>query len=487
MFSETVSDARPAGLSGQAVSSLFQAVTGLRNHRAVVAMLGCMFLGVLVAGMLMAMTGTLGVLAPLLAFVVWVVAIGTGVNAAGLLQMDHARGISPRSTADALVYGLMCIPKLIVLALAFIAVLIAVFVVVALLLLMTKIPFLGPLLFVVVFPASVVVVGVTVVGLLLCLVLSLPAIWQGANITRALAQTMAIVRSRLVEAVLLLLVLSFLGFAVGLIVWVVLFAGLLPTIGMSMSIVGFGGGGGFGMESLMGLSRGGGHAVAGAIGIALLGAIVFSLVGQVYLLGLSLVYLRVTEGLDLTASEEALRAGLDQARRRTAELGERARQAAQRDSPAAGAADTAPGAGAVGAAAAGAAAAGAVGTAAAATTAGSIAPATYGSPPAFAAAPTPAFDAAASDPYRLRAGEQTTLPPSGLAAPANADIALPFDDGSLAPPAPPGPSEWTPLPQTTAAPLPEAAPLPAATTCPQCLSSVAPDDTFCGVCGYRLK
>ena len=121
------------------------------------------------------------------------VAIGTGVNAAGLLQMDHARGISPRSTADALVYGLMCIPKLIVLGLVFLAVEIAVFLVIAMLLFICKIPFLGPLLFVVVFPLSVVVAGVTIVGLFLCMVLSLPAIWQGASITRALAQTLAIV------------------------------------------------------------------------------------------------------------------------------------------------------------------------------------------------------------------------------------------------------------------------------------------------------
>jgi hypothetical protein len=121
MSSETWSDAPPTGLSGHAVSSLLQAVTGLRNVRAVVAMLGCTFAGVLVAGLLFAMAPTLGFLAGLLAAVVWVVAIGTGVNAAGLLQMDHARGISPRSTADALVYGLMCIPKLIVLALAFFA------------------------------------------------------------------------------------------------------------------------------------------------------------------------------------------------------------------------------------------------------------------------------------------------------------------------------------------------------------------------------
>jgi len=438
MSSDTVSDA-PPGLSGQAFTSLFQAVAGLRNGRAVVAMLGCTFVGVLVSGLFLATTPMLGFLAGLLAFLAWIVAIGTGVNAAGLLQMDHARGISPRSTADALAYGLMCIPKLIVLGLAFLAVEVAVFVVIALLLVICKIPVLGPLLFVVVFPLSVVVAGVTIVGLLLCMLLSLPAIWQGASITRALAQTLAIVRSRLVESVLLLVLLGFITFAVGLIVFGVLAAGLVPTVGMSVSIVGFSG---LGMESLMAMSQGGAHAVAGAIGGALLWAVAASLVGQVYLLGLSLVYLRVTEGLDLSASEESLRAAFDDARRRTVELGEKARQATmQRDGNAAGAA---------------------VGSQAAPL---STPPAAAFAPPATPPA-TPATPST-TDLYHLGAAEQTTLAPSGRS-----------------------PSEGTPLPsQADAAPPAPGATPPAAasTSCPQCLAPVAPEDAFCGVCGYRLK
>ena len=467
MSSETLSDAPPAGLSGDALSSLLQAVTGLRNRRAVVAMLACTFVGVLVAGLLFAMTPTLGFLAGLLAAIVWVVAIGTGLNAAGLLQMDHARGISPRSTADALVYGLMCIPKLIVLALAFFAVEVAVFLVIAILLLICKIPVLGPLLFTVVFPLSVVIAGVTIVGLFICLVLSLPAIWQGASISRALAQTLAIVRGRLVEAVLLLVLVGFIGFAVGFVVFGVLAAGLMPTLGMSLSIVGFGG---LGMESIAAMSHGGGgHAIAGVIGGALLWAIAASLVGQVYLLGLSIVYLRVTEGLDLTSAEESFRATLDEAKRRTAELGEKARQATQRGGGEAPAAAAASGA--------------AAGAAAGATAA----------PAAFAATPSPALDVGTSDPFRHH-GEQTTMPTARASDP---DIALPFDDlPGVTEPTTGVQSDWTPLPpQTTvpappppsAAPLPAPSPLPPATTCPQCLSTVAADDTFCGVCGYRLK
>jgi len=468
MSSDIASEAPPAGLSGHAFSSLFQAVTGLRNRRALVAMLGCMFVGVIVGGLLVAMTGSLGMFASLLAALVWVVAIGTGVNAAGLLQMDHARGISPRSTADALVYGLMCIPKLIVLGLVFLAVEIAVFIVIAVLLFICKIPFLGPLLFVLVFPLSVVVAGVTIVGLFLCMVLSLPAIWQGASITRALAQTFAIVRSRLLEAVLLLIFVGFLCFAVAMIIFGVLGFGLVPTLGMSMSIVGFGG---FGMESMMAMPQGGGggagHAIAGAIGGALLWAVAASLVGQVYLLGLSLVYLRVTEGLDLTASEAALRATFDDARRRTVELGEKARQATQRDSGGAGAAS---------------------GAAMASGAAAATAP-VYNPPPAYSPPPQSASRGAGDEPTTIASPRDV---PTG-----DPDIELPFDEP--APPAPSAPSApavpsyaappaWTPPPAApSVAPLPAAAPLPAPTTCAQCLSPVSRDDVFCGVCGYRLK
>ncbi len=451
----------PAGLSGQAFASLFQAVHGLRNRAAVVAMLGCTFVGVIVAALLMSMAGSLGFVAPVLAFIVWFVAIGTGVNGAGLLQMDDARGISPRSLADALVHGLMCIPKLIVLGLALFAVEIAVFIGLALLLVICKIPFLGPLLFVVVFPLSVVVAGMTVTGLFICLVLSLPAIWQGAGITRALAQTLAIVKSRLLETVLLLFFLGFLCFAVGMIIFGVLGAGLLPTMGMSMSIVGFGG---LGMESMMAMSHGvGGHALAGAIGALLLWAIAASLVGQVYLLGLSLVYLRVTEGLDLSASEATLRATFDDAKRRTAELGEKARQATSRDA--------------------------ALAAAAASSFAAPAAP-VHNPPPAFVAAPPPVAEPPAVAPLPVATHDDVTILPSPRTegpSGGGADIALPFDEPAAAPPSPSysSPPAWKAPPAPAS--LPAAAPLPAATTCPQCLSAISLDDVFCGVCGYRLK
>ncbi len=464
--------ALPAGMSANAFSSLFQAVNGLRNRRALVALIACTVGGVLLAGLLLAMSGVLGMIASVLAFFVYAVAVGTGVNAAGLLQMDHARGISPRSTVDALVYGLMCIPKLIVLGIALFVVELAVFLVIALVLVVCKIPFLGPLLFAVAFPVSVVVAGITIFGLFLCMVLSLPAIWQGATIMRALSQTLAIARSRLVEAILLLVFVWLLSFAVALIVFSVLGAGMLPTLGLSASIVGFSGMGGFG--SVMGMAQGfggegAGHAIAGLIGSMVLWAVAASLVLQVYLLGLCLVYLRVTEGLDLSATEAALRQKLDEAKRRAADLGDKARGAANRDATTPGA-PTPPGNGTAAASAA----------AAMAAPFAAPAPAPYTPPmPSAPFAPPPSY--APPAPYV-----------ADLAPMASTDIDLSFDDAP-APAAPPIPSS---IPPSYSAPpvyvpppqAPIAAPaMPAPTTCPQCLSPITAEDVFCGVCGYRLK
>ena len=57
MANDPAQDALPAGMSASSFSSLFQAVNGLRNRRALVALIGSTVLGVLVAGLLVAMGG----------------------------------------------------------------------------------------------------------------------------------------------------------------------------------------------------------------------------------------------------------------------------------------------------------------------------------------------------------------------------------------------------------------------------------------------
>ena len=149
------------GLSTDAFSSMFQAISGLRNRRALLAMLGCLFAGILVAGLFSLMAARMGFFFAFLVELRVIVGGATGVNAAGLLLMDQAKGVPARSLRDAVMGGLLCIPKFIALGLALLLVSLVVFVAVALVYLVCKIPFLGPILFVLVFPLSVVVLGLT--------------------------------------------------------------------------------------------------------------------------------------------------------------------------------------------------------------------------------------------------------------------------------------------------------------------------------------
>jgi hypothetical protein len=331
MDTTPVGATRIGGLSPDAFSSLFQSVSGLRNQRALIAMLSCFITGIVLAALLGTGLGMLGGVGALLGGLVSMVVIWTGVNAAGVLLMDQAKGVPPRGIVDALVYGLMCIPKVFVLGLVFFAVALAVFIVIALVYVVCKIPVLGPLLYTVAFPLSVVVAGVTIFGLFVCMFLALPAIWEGAGIMSAVAQSLAIARQRIVETLLMMAFVWLLSFIVGMIVFGVLGMGMIPSISMSAWILGAGGGGLGGlMGAMQGYGGGGGHAIAGSIGSGVLFAIAATLVSQVYLLGQNIVYLRVSEGLDASATQQALQHKIDEARKRAADMGQKAREAAER-------------------------------------------------------------------------------------------------------------------------------------------------------------
>ena len=336
----------------------------------------------------------------------------------------------PRRLVDALVYGVMCIPKLILLGLGLVAVALAVFIVIALVFLVCKIPYLGPLLFVVAFPLSVVVAGITVFGLFVCLVLALPAIWEGLSVTRAIAQTLAIARARLVDALLLLAALWFLCLLVGFIVFGITGAGMMPTVGIAASILGGPGGvgsmfgmmpGGMGMGGMGMGGMGGGYLIGGMIGAGVLWALATTLILLVWLLGLNVVYLRLTEGLDVGAAEDALRRGFDDAKRRTTELGEIAKEKA-------------------------------------------------------AAASAAATAATAAARQRMSAPP----PPAAPVAPADSPAVSPPAAATAAPGAQPREAIRPP-------PAPTFTPPPSTLNCPSCAAVCSVDDVFCGVCGQRLK
>ena len=172
-----------------------------------------------------------------------------------------------------------------------------------------------------------------------------------------------------------------------------------------------------------------------------------------------------------------MRDRLEEARRRGAELGEKARSAAQRDGAPATATATNPLAG-------GGAASGAFTTTQQPFAASPAAPQhPFAASPATSQNPFSAPPAAAPRPPST----QAPVRPLPGTADSGPDIALPLDDEADSPtqPAYASPPAWMPPPPSAA--LPEAPPPPALTACPQCLSAVTDSDMFCGVCGFRLK
>jgi hypothetical protein len=426
-------EASPAPWRQDAMAAVLEAVAGLRNRRALLALMSCLFIGVLVSGL----AGRMGFAGAVFGAIAFLVAAATGVNAAGLLQLDGARGAPLRSITDALVYGVMCIPKVLALALILLAVEFALLVGVALVFVICKLPLVGPLLYLVAFPIAVVVAGLTLFGLFLCFVIALPALWDGRSVLRAIAQAGAVAHARPIETLLLLALLALLCVAVGVFIGAIIGAGLVPAVALSAALLGEGGLSGF--ESLLTIAQGYGGAtymVAALLGGGLLWALAVALIGQVYLRGLNIIYLRVTEGLDVDGAEAALANRLGDARRRAAALGDRARAAAVPDRNPAPPAFTAP-------------------------TPASFAPPDDDATVASRPVPAAAVASASTSPI----ASPPTLPP----APTSAVQSLP----TLAP-APPSAFE---SPETVVMTL----------SCPKCAARCAPQDVFCGVCGQRLR
>ena len=224
-------------MSPDALSGLFQAVAGLRNFRAAAAMLACFALSVVVPGLLWMLLGK-GAAALGLGTLVAIFLIASGIHAGGLLLMDQARQVPMRSVTEAIVLGMWCVPKSIMLVIGLVLAVIVVYLVMALLFYVCKMPGLGPLLYAVVFPVAVLVAGLTFTALFLGMMLALAAMWEGSTVTAALVKTLAILRAKLVETVLMSFVVLLLAGFVFFFVGGVLMTGFLPAVGMSASILG---------------------------------------------------------------------------------------------------------------------------------------------------------------------------------------------------------------------------------------------------------
>ncbi|WP_395025736.1 hypothetical protein [Comamonas odontotermitis] len=484
---------------------LMRAAEGLTQWR----VLGLSFLtwlagGLVLMGGQMLATRMGSVFLAFLFFVAALIVFWAGTSAVGILLQDKAKDVEERSIADALRAGLLCVPKFILFGLLVLALVLALCLVGALVYFICKIPFIGPILLFFAHPAMVIIASVFFIALYwVAAPLLAPAIWDGRSLKGAVSLVVSVVRTRLVPLVLMLLAL----YVVVGIIALVLFTGFMPgfaymtalasaIIGPTM-LGGFGGGA-FGPMAFNG------HLVAGTLSTVILFAVLMALTMQVMIMGMNIIYLMVTDGLDEKATEESLQAGIALAREKARQAQDMAREAADKvrhathtetHAPQAGAA---PSAGVPGAAgqnanpadifaaspaatpAATSAAAGrgvAVATTAHVAAQAAHAPTAQGSQgPAVTPVAPAATEASAPAPQPAKASVEPVPPVQAPApvAPVSPPAPVATPSGAAVPGAT---STATPAQSATQAPLPR---------CSNCFEVVAADDMFCGNCGHKL-
>lgn len=309
-------------------ASLLSAVDAMRNWKAAALLLGSL----LAAGLIGSLGGivsfrvhvAVGAVFFLLAFAV----VFYGINAVGIMMMDEAQGGSARPMLAAVLTSLAIGHRIILVLLLTLLTYFVGIAVMALLLLICKIPGLGPLLFAFIFPLCVVVSGLAIfAGYTVIGTLTGPAVWSGATTMQALSRLAAIARQRIVVVILSVLVLLLICSFVGGILLSILLTGTLVTGGMSAGIIGVSGmnmGSALNIIGMSGESYGGGgdsgHLAAGAFGWGIVMAIALTLPLLVYLRGLCQLFLANIQGVDVSAMEQQLRSTLDAAKRGAAEI-----------------------------------------------------------------------------------------------------------------------------------------------------------------------
>ena len=316
------------------LSSLLSAIDAFKNVRAMILLALTFAASALIGGAFAALaastqSGVLGFVGVLLALGI----VFYGLNAVGIIMMKDAQGLSQISLVDAVMLSLYSSHRVLVVAILEGLIVLGAVLAIAIILFVCKIPFLGPILYTVVFPLSAIVLGVLVFSLFyVMLPLTGPAVWNGSTVFQVIARLSLVVRTRLIEVVLSLIVLFFMAGFVSLVIFGVLGIGVMMTAGMSAGILSIAEGGMGGIMAMMS-NGGGGYAIAGGIGGGLLFAIASVIPALIMTKGVCLIYLNTTRGLDFAASEAQIGDGLASVKRRAEEARERARQMAEQHRP----------------------------------------------------------------------------------------------------------------------------------------------------------
>lgn len=326
---------------------LLRALEGLKNWRAIVMLIGSGLLAIFLfaLGIRISVSGSsvFGIAIDLIAAAVWLF----GICAAGMVLMDAARGLEPPSFVTAFFAGAASFVKSIaVLVLAAIATLLY-WLIWAAVFFVCKLPGLGVVLFAIAFPVAIILTALVTLGVFVAFGLLLPSLWEGNTVMAAIARLIAIASKRPIDALVYFFMLGLLMAFVGTVIFGTLGFAFLSVSGISVAVMGFGLGdfsgllggifqqhhyyGGFGGGSGFGgfggdESRTGSYLTAAGIDGAIILGVVMAALFSVYLMGLNIIYLMLSEGVDPKAAEAMLSERMNQMKQKAEEAQERARQ-----------------------------------------------------------------------------------------------------------------------------------------------------------------
>lgn len=288
---------------------IFEAVDAACNARAFFLFFISALAALAIAGVFMGIAATLVgngsfFIAAFFSFIGWLMALviaATGLMAAGKTLMDALQGRTQLSVGEALLAGLLTLPKLLAVFLIEFGIFLVFVIALAIVLFICKIPYLGPLLYTVVYPIASVITGILFFSFAFIVnPLAAPAFWDNYGIGQAMAVfglgKEALNVGRLFPPIVQQLVLFFAVMVVSFIASAIVFGGAAFVGMLGAGILGFGreisgifnnpAGLGNGLE-------GGGYLIATTIGLAILGAIAYTFPLLVYMAGTCRIFLNL--------------------------------------------------------------------------------------------------------------------------------------------------------------------------------------------------
>lgn len=314
-------------------ASLLESLEAIKNYRAYITISLGGFLALMVFVMFaflaskLAMNGSSGmaaasgVLGGLLGLVIYYV----GFLATGILLMDQAKGNEIRSVSSALFAGLVVLPGMIGLLLLLVLVVIAVVLVIGILLFICKIPGIGPVLYAVVFPASIVVMGGLFFAYVnLILPLSMPAILDGNGVMKVIAKLFALARTSLLPAIIFQILLLLIVGLTALVSFGTLAYGFFPVATLSAMILPSGGIAELGgvISGVMSGGSGGegsGYMIAGGFSGVVILMLAAAMPLLTYIMGNCIIYLNFVRNQDAGKIEEYMRGKMDEIKKKAEE------------------------------------------------------------------------------------------------------------------------------------------------------------------------